>query len=179
MLLKNMWLHFKKICIHKYWVGYYCFKAGLYWRGITHDLSKFSPTEFFESAKYYQGDRSPIDACKEANGVSKAWQHHKGRNSHHYEYWHDNIDKGGVTHPMPFEDALELVCDFLGAGRAYYGKDFTYEKEYKWWKNKLSQPYAMHPLTIQFVDKMLNNICYHGTDSLLFAKVEYFKTHRK
>lgn len=25
MKIKNCFLHFKKICIHKYWVGYYCF----------------------------------------------------------------------------------------------------------------------------------------------------------
>ena len=70
MNIKNALLHFKKICIHKYYVGKYCFKMGMYWQGITHDLSKFSPIEFFESAKYYQGNRSPIDACKEANGVT-------------------------------------------------------------------------------------------------------------
>ena len=44
MQFKNMWLHFKKICKHKYWVGRYCFKMGLYWQGIAHDLSKFSPS---------------------------------------------------------------------------------------------------------------------------------------
>lgn len=48
MKLKNIFLHFKKICVHKYWVRYYCFKAGLYWQGIIHDLSKFSPVEFWE-----------------------------------------------------------------------------------------------------------------------------------
>ena len=28
--LKNTWLHFNKICIHKFWVAHYCFKVGLY-----------------------------------------------------------------------------------------------------------------------------------------------------
>ena len=68
MKLKNIYLHFKKICIHKYWVGYYCFKAGIPIQGILHDLSKFSPTEFWESVKYYQGTYSPIDACKKKKG---------------------------------------------------------------------------------------------------------------
>lgn len=158
MLIKNAWLHFKKICTHKYWVGYYCFKAGIPWRGIKHDLSKFHPVEFWESVKYYQGDRSPIDACKEANGVSQAWMHHKRRNSHHYEYYVDNFDKGGEAVQMPFEDALEMVCDYLGAGRAYSGKKFTYKGELEWWKNKSKNGIAMHPQTKMFVTLMLSQL---------------------
>jgi hypothetical protein len=155
----NAWNHFKTICKHKYWVGYYCFKAGIPWRGIKHDLSKFSPTEFWESVKYYQGTSSPIDACKKANGWSKAWLHHKGRNDHHYEYWQDNFDKGGEALLMPKECAIELICDYLGAGRAYMGKDFTYAKEYKWWTEKKSKPLAMHPKINEFIDCVLQ-ICW-------------------
>ena len=47
--------HFKNILVHKWWVLYYCHKFGITWRGIVHDLSKFHPTEFIESVKYYQG----------------------------------------------------------------------------------------------------------------------------
>ena len=72
MKIKNCFLHFKKICIHKYWVGYYCFKLGIPWRGIKHDLSKFSPIEFWESVEYYQGTSSTIDACNTDKGWSKA-----------------------------------------------------------------------------------------------------------
>ena len=98
MKLSNFFLHLKKILVHKYWVFYFCCKAGIPWQGITHDLSKFSPVEFWESVKYYQGNRSPIDACKEENGYSMAWQHHKGRNPHHYEYWHSEPNKYLVLH---------------------------------------------------------------------------------
>ena len=57
--------HFKTITYHKWQVLKGCFAVGLYWRGLCHDLSKYSPSEFFIGAKYYQGNRSPIDACKE------------------------------------------------------------------------------------------------------------------
>ena len=126
-LIINTFKHLRKILIHKYWVGLYCFKCGLYWRGLVHDLSKFSPAEFFESVKYYQGDRSPIDRCKEVNGWSKALQHHKGRNDHHYEYFIDNLDNGGEAIEMPKDCVLELIADYLGAGRAYMGKSFSYK----------------------------------------------------
>lgn len=151
----NYLRHFKKIVIHKYWVLYFCIKAGIPLQGMLHDMSKFSPVEFIESAKYYQGGRSPIDACKEENGFSAAWLHHKGRNPHHYEYWQDNFDNGGIPLKMPYKYALEMVCDYLGAGKAYMGKDFTLEKEYEWWLKKSSKPIAMHPQTKKFVNDLL------------------------
>ena len=155
MKIKNIWLHFKKICKHKYYVGKYCFKMGLYWQGITHDLSKFSPIEFFESAKYYQGDKSPIDECKKINGVSYGWQHHKGRNPHHYEYWVDNLDNGGQPLIMPKKYAKELIADYIGAGKAYMGKNFTYKKELEWWKNKKENPLMIHPVIKNFINSVL------------------------
>ena len=164
--------HFKLICNHKFWVMYYCNKCGITWRGIKHDLSKFTPTEFIESVKYFDGKRSPIDVCKEQNGVSQAWMHHKGRNTHHYEYWQDNFDRGGHPVQMPFEDAVEMLCDYLGAGRAYSGKDFSYSGEYMWWKNKIANGIAMHPQTQMFIDEMLKNLMnntnnYGGIDNIL------------
>jgi hypothetical protein len=150
------WKHFKKILVHKYWVFKYCCNAGIPVQGILHDLSKFSPTEFFESVKYYQGNISPIDACKKANGYSKAWLHHKGRNPHHYEYWQDNFDNGGEPLIMPEKYAIELVCDYLGAGRAYMGKNFTYKNEYKWWIEKKKKSLKMHPAIIIFIDNVFS-----------------------
>lgn len=44
----------------------YCFRIGLYKQGLLHDLSKYSPTEFLVGAKYYQGNRSPNNAEREA-----------------------------------------------------------------------------------------------------------------
>ena len=63
--MMKAWQHFKTITTHKIWVMRYCFKIGLYWQGLTHDLSKYSPTEFLVGMKYYQGDRSPNNAERE------------------------------------------------------------------------------------------------------------------
>ena len=166
--------HFKTICIHKFWVLHYCTKAGIPMRGIVHDLSKFSPTEFIESVKYFQGTSSPIDACKKANGWSKAWMHHKGRNTHHYEYWQDNFDNGGNPIQMPYECALELVCDYLGAGRAYQKKDFTYTSELAWWENKKSKNIAMHPQTRVFVDKMMIALSTYGDEYAFLSSKRFY-----
>ena len=81
--------HYKTIHHHKMWVMRYCFRCGLYWQGLTHDLSKLAPVEFLAGAKYWQGSCSPNNAQRQAEGCSAAWLHHKGRNRHHLEYWID------------------------------------------------------------------------------------------
>lgn len=150
--------HLKTVCKHKYWVSYYAMRLGIPVRGLLHDLSKFHPVEFFESVKYYTGTHSPIDECKKMNGYSKAWMHHKGHNKHHYEYWQDNFDNGGQPLCMPYKETLEMLCDYLGAGRAYNGKDFTFQKEYEWWKNKSSKPLAMHEVQKHFFDYVFQSM---------------------
>lgn len=179
MFFNNARKHFMTVCRHKRWVFHYCRIAGIPWRGIKHDISKFSPTEFFESVKYFQGDRSPIDACKEENGYSKAWLHHKGRNKHHYEYWQDNFDNGGQPLQMPFKDALEMVCDYLGAGRAYMKDNFNYQAEYEWWQNKKSKPLAMHPQTEGFVEFILYHLAcgYPEKEVLRDAEFLYWSAY--
>lgn len=156
--IKNSYRHLCTILKHKYWVFRYCLKFGLIWRGIKHDFSKFSPTEFLESVKYYTGTSSPIDACKKENGVSYSWMHHKGRNDHHYEYWVDNLDNGGEPIVMPYKAAVEMISDMLGAGRAYNGKSFSYKSELIWWKNKVKTDPCINLSTLYFVSYVFYNL---------------------
>ena len=152
-MICNFFKHLKTICVHKWWVFYYCCKCGLVWQGIKHDMSKFSPVEFFESVRYYQGTSSPIDAAKKDKGYSMAWQHHKGRNLHHYEHWTDNYDSGTTCIKMPFKYATEMFCDYIAAGRAYMGKNFSWEGEFAWWNGKVDIA-KMHPATKEYIDKL-------------------------
>ena len=59
------WQHFKTITRHKWLVFQGCARVGLYWQGITDDLSKYSPTEFSIGIRYFQGTRSPNAAERE------------------------------------------------------------------------------------------------------------------
>lgn len=174
MYIRNAILHFIKICKHKKWVFYYCKKAGIPIQGLVHDLSKFSPTEFLESVKYYQGASSPIDACKKEKGYSNAWFHHKGRNKHHYEYWTDNFDYGGKPIEMPLKYKKEMICDYMAAGRAYYGSKFTFEKEYEWWQNKKQKPLLMHEKDKAFVDNFFE-CCKKCGEEKAFRKLKKIK----
>ncbi len=121
------WKHFKTITWHRWLVRQGCFKVGLYWRGLVHDLSKYSPTEFLVGAKYYQGVRSPNAAEREEKGFSESWMHHKGRNKHHYEYWTDMLPptRTYVSVPMPRKYLAEMVMDRRAACMVYQGKNYT------------------------------------------------------
>lgn len=170
MFLCKILIHVRTVLIHKWYVGYYCFKAGLYKQGIFHDISKFSYTEFSESIKYANGKDSPINVCKKLNGYSSAWFHHRGKNPHHYEMWIDNFDSGGEAIQMPFKCVLELICDYLGAGRAYMKDTFSYADEYKWWINKISKDIAMHYQTKTFVDRVLYIVAKNNSANILSNK---------
>lgn len=173
-IIVNAFKQLKRIFIHKYWVMYYAWKCGISWQGITHDLSKFSPTEFFESVKFYVDRKSSIEVAKEMQGYSLAWQHHKGRNPHHYEYWVDNLDKGGTTIKMPYKYVIELICDYLAAGKTYNGKDFTFEKEYNWFCRKiLLTPLKIHPRTLTYLLAAFETIAKENRiDRLLLDRIK-------
>ena len=112
--------HLQTILKHKWIVFKECVSCGLIWQGMIHDLSKFSLTEFISSAKYFQGDKSPIDAEKEDIGYSNAWLHHKGHNKHHWEYWIDFDDNGNIiANKIPYDYVVEMICDWISAGIVY------------------------------------------------------------
>ena len=175
-VIKNILGHTHNIITHKWWVFYYACKLGIPFRGFMHDWSKFSPIEFFESVKYYQGSSSPIPACKEANGYSLAWQHHKGHNPHHYEYWIDNIDNGGTPIKMPYKYVLELAADYLAAGKTYQKDNFTFKSEYEWWKSQ-RQLRNMHEDTKMFLDIIFEYLALYGfDDAFIYFASEYIYT---
>ena len=120
------WQHFKTITKHKALVLDGCFRVGLIWQGITHDLSKYSPTEFWVGARYFQGTRSPNAAEREDKGYSEAWMHHKGRNRHHYEYWTDmsRETRKYESVVMPRKYLVEMVMDRRAACLVYQGKNY-------------------------------------------------------
>ena len=179
--LKKIIGHLRTIHLHRKWVRYFCFKFGLYKQGLLHDLSKYSPTEFWESIHYYSGTDSPINAAKKDKGYSDAWLHHRGRNMHHYVAWIDNFDKGGTPIPMPYKYMMELVADYLGAGAAYSKikskKDIDeifYRNEYKWWeRNKEGQ--VINPVTKDWIEYYLKNFCMNST----FLQEERWQAYRK
>ena len=133
MKLKNIIGHFKTITKHRWEVFKLSVRAGIPLRGLMHDLSKYSYTEFWESARYYQGGkRSPVPVARENIGYSEAWLHHRGRNKHHFEYWYDTDTKYAPV--LPFKYSLELICDMLAAGKTYERKNWKPSTELEYWE---------------------------------------------
>lgn len=173
-IIHNIFGHITNILVHKYWVMKYGREIGLcYWQLFKHDLSKFSPIEFKESVKFYKGESSPIPECKKYKGYSNAWQHHKGRNSHHYEYWTDYIDGELKAIPMPYNFVLELIADWMAAGRTYMGKSFTFEGQCGWWENKKKENPLIHPVTISLIDHFFNKKYTYKDMANFFKKCHY------
>ena len=158
------WKHFKTITYHKYLVCKSCFKVGLYWQGLTHDLSKYSPTEFKVGLKYYQGTRSPNNAEREDIGYSSAWLHHKGRNKHHYEYWIDysaRVEGGMLPVPMPKKYIAEMIMDRIAACKVYNGANYTDSSPIEYY-NLGRDPAPMHKETRKWLEFFLNMLSEKG-----------------
>ena len=150
--------HFITITKHKYYVAIECFKRGLYWQGIVHDLSKYSFIEFFTSAKYFQGNKSPIEAEKEEKGYSLAWLHHKGRNKHHWMYWTDRKDGKEIAIDMPEKYIQEMLCDFIGAGKAYNKKKWTKKEPLNYYNKYEKNKMFLTTKTRKRFEKLLNEL---------------------
>lgn len=157
--------HLRRILVHKFWVAYYCFQIGLYWQGLTHDLSKFSYTEFSRSIKYWNDKISSLANEKNINGYSETFLHHRGRNPHHYEYWIHSLDSGGIAAEMPRKYAKELICDYLAACKTY-GNDPR--KEYDWW-NVHKDEMKIHSKTKAYVNTVL---AYYKSGKSLKESIE-------
>lgn len=142
------WSHFRTITHHKWLVLQGCFRVGLYWQGITHDLSKYSPVEFRVGARYYQGNRSPNAAERADKGYSEAWMHHKGRNRHHFEYWTDlsHETRMYTAVPMPRKYLVESVMDRRAACMTYQGENYRSDSALAYLDGSLEKD-LMHPQT--------------------------------
>ncbi len=162
--MKKIWSHFKTITEHKLLVMKYCFKVGLYKQGLLHDLSKYSPEEFWTGVYYYQGNRSPNAAEREVHGFSKAWLHHKGRNKHHFEYWIDfsiKKDDGLVGHKMPLNYVIEMVMDRIAASRIYKGKDYTDRSALEYYQREKNF-IVINPETRKLLERLLSMLAEKG-----------------
>ncbi len=170
MLLKNAYDHFVTITNHRHLVRKHCFEMGLFVQGLLHDISKYAPVEFLVGVKYFQGNRSPNNAEREATGRSLAWLHHKGRNRHHLEYWIDyTVNRNDKTkYPlcgtkMPVKYVAEMFADRMAACKIYQGKDYTDASPWKYYK-KGREHYLLHEKSRKQLEFMLKMLAARGEE---------------
>ena len=167
--------HFKTITHHKWLVMQGCFHLGLYRQGLLHDLSKYSPIEFWVGAKYFAGNHSPNDNERRDKGYSSAWLHHKGRNKHHLEYWIDYSVDGDhhmVGLPMPTHFVAEMFCDRIAACKIYMGDKYTDRAPYDYYMRSVGH-YIIHPQTAELLLQMLTALKDKGeAEAFCYIKKE-------
>lgn len=173
--MSNLFKHIKTVATHRKWVRHYCFKVGLIWQGLVHDLSKYSPTEL-SICKYYTGKKSPHQTCREVLGYSPSWNHHYHVNKHHFQYWWDEDEKGAIIPvKMPFNYVLESVCDMLGASKAYNPKGWKPQMLLDYWNTKCKGQRLMHKESEAFVENMILKIVELGENDFF----KWFKVNKK
>ncbi len=167
---------------------------GLYWQGLTHDLSKYLPCELMEGFRYYEdGKSSPNNPARSSKGYSAAWLHHKGRNRHHFEYWLDyqppkiakkssgvNLSTPAVQPPlqavkMPRKYVAEMLMDRICASKNYNKETYTRHDPLRYFDQGKGQ-YVMNPQTKKELRGMLKILDERGEEELFrFVKDYYLK----
>jgi len=145
---------------HKYYVTIECFKIGLYWQGIVHDLSKLRPSEFFPYVNFfYSNEKEENDSRQNRYGkpdiedikFDTAWLKHIHRNPHHWQHWILQKDDGeNKCLPMPNKYKKEMIADWRGAGKAQgHGNNII-----EWYtENRLKM--IFHPTTRMLIEEEL------------------------
>ncbi len=169
--------HFRVITRHRHRVISHCFRAGIGFQGLFHDLSKYMPSEFWTGAKYFQGKRSPNAREREEKGYSAAWLHHKGRNRHHFEYWRDfsETHKQNMPVKMPLRYVIEMFCDRVAASKIYRGKEYDNGHPLRYFRGGPDRT-EMHPETAALLESLLCMLADKGED-VCFAYLRSLDAH--
>ncbi len=171
----NLWQrffgHLRTITGHRHAVIRHCRKAGILCQGLKHDLSKYTPTEFWQGVRYFDGHHSPTEDERKAEGYSRAWMHHKGCNPHHWEYWTDYSHelKRYVAVPMPRRYVAEMVCDRVAASKIYRGSAYKNGDPLDYLTNGKVRD-AMHPETLETLRHFLTVLKDQG-EEIMFSEL--------
>lgn len=140
--------YLKYVLIHKYHVMTECFSEGLYWQGIMHDMSKFLPSELIPYVNRFYGN--DIEKKESKEDFDFAWLLHQKRNPHHWQFWILLKDECKTKiFPMPKKYIEEMICDWIGSGKAQGFKSPKDDKyfETRNWYNKNKDKMRLHAET--------------------------------
>lgn len=120
-----------------------------------HDQSKWSIFEFPGYAQHFKGGGDP-------DGFAAAWLHHIHYNPHHWQHWifpdgytpKGSKVEGGVVE-MTGIYVLEMVADWMGAGRAYTGSWDMAD-----WLSENMPRIKVHSATAKYLVSILRGLGY-------------------
>lgn len=146
---------FKTVLRHKWFVFLESWKAGIPLCGITHDLSKLLPSEFFPYAREFRRDLRTKTEYYDPLAIGSqefdyAWLLHQKRNKHHWQWWVLPKDSEGFKAlAMDRTSRLEMLCDWRAASRYHGGKDVMI------WYAENKDKLQLHPETRSWVEEQL------------------------
>ena len=111
------------VLIHKWYVFLEACKLGIPWRGLMHDLSKFSPDEWRQrvkgsAKKCIKKNGGTLDFDKVDENLKTAWLKHYRKNPHHWQWWVTFLDSGNmVVLPMSEEYKKEMLADWIAVSK--------------------------------------------------------------
>lgn len=164
--------HFKTIHVHRKHVRHWCFKMGLVWQGLTHDLSKYSRAEF-DIYKFYGGTKSPHEVARDQLGYSPFWIYHKNHNKHHWEFWLDNQDSEMIPIKIPYKYVVEMFCDFVGAGKAYSKGKWNVHMPLDYYEAKCRGKRLINKYSEELLTKLMQMLIECGNEK------EFFKWYKR
>lgn len=150
--------YLRYMAVHKWYTFIACYKLGVPWRGVVHDLSKFLPDEWFPYLWLHYGWMSPCSPQEKLRRKSRyrlAWLRHVHRNPHHWQWWVFQAKRNAKkVLPMPKDYACEMLADWYGAARAQGNiKDnavsFWFHEQLK------TEMILLHPETQEFIEELI------------------------
>ena len=149
--LKYYWSVFK----HRTLVRHYCFKAGQYKLGITHDLDKYKISYAKITVKRKRAVH-PLDMEKTLEPFQLMEHFHDRTHPYHFEFWLDNLNSR-KNNPMkiPYKYIIEIICNWIAIA-----------KENKWCPEEIYSYYR------HLRDGKIIN---HRTDKVINYLLDYYK----
>lgn len=154
--MKKYQKYFEYMCQHKKNVFIEAIKmGGMPIHALTHDISKFLPSEFIPYPKYFYANNrtknyvTNVDETKNKELFRHGWALNQKRNRHHNTYWTAIINGKIETIEMPDKYLLQMVCDWRAMSRKFGG---TAKKYYEKERDNIT----LHPRSKERLQKFLN-----------------------
>ena len=160
--MNSFFRHWGLVNAHRFRVWRNGCHCGIGFHCLFHDLSKYTPREFWPSVRYFVGTHSPVYEQRLNEGYfSSICQAHTRRNKHHWEYWTDFFLGRVVAKTMPWKYATEYVCDMLAASYCYDKVGFTGQKTLEYFLAR-KERYFMSDATREYVEWCLTRFAELG-----------------
>lgn len=165
--LLSHWRYARYVLKHKWFVWQASRKLGIPWLGLLHDLSKFSPDEWFPYVEsFYGGYATKADRPVHVRrAFDRAYLTHVRRNKHHPYAWvayinptvvpdplGESIEAVVFPLPMPERYVREMIADWEGARLASSAPGRSTSRE---WYAERGCSLPLHPETRALVERLL------------------------